>query len=106
MGVAGWRFAHMKRSLGGRAAIVAVLEEWPVICSVAVAAGSMIMIGITLYNDWPQWHPLCGRPVQLELIEDAAEGVMRPESHGLMRAKTRTSAIPTCRTYNVAARLS
>ena len=53
MGVAGWRFAHMKRNRG-RAAIVAVLEEWPVICSVAVAAGSMIMIGITLYNDWPQ----------------------------------------------------
>ena len=54
MGVAGWRFAHMKRNPGGRAAIVAVLEEWPVICSVAVAAGSMIMIGVTLYNDWPQ----------------------------------------------------
>jgi hypothetical protein len=54
MGVAGWRFAHTKRNLGGRAAIVAVLEEWPVICSVAVAAGSMVMIGITLYNDWPQ----------------------------------------------------
>ena len=54
MGVAGWRFAHMKKNLGGRAAIVAVLEECPVICSVAVAAGSMIMIGITLYNDWPQ----------------------------------------------------
>ena len=52
MGVAGCRFAHMKRNLGGRAAIVAVLEEWPVICSVAVAAGSMIMIGITIYNDW------------------------------------------------------
>jgi hypothetical protein len=30
MGVAGWRFAHM------------------------VAAGSMIMIGIMLYSDWPQ----------------------------------------------------
>ncbi|XIA63256.1 hypothetical protein ACFIOY_29250 [Bradyrhizobium sp. TZ2] len=54
MGVAGWRFAHMKRNLGKRAAIVAVLEEWPVICSVVVAAGSMIMMGITLYNDWPQ----------------------------------------------------
>ena len=54
MGVAGWRFAHMKRNRGGRAAIVAVLEEWPVICSVAVAAGSVIMIGVTLYNDWPQ----------------------------------------------------
>ena len=29
MGVAGWRFARMKRNLGGQAAIVAVLEEWP-----------------------------------------------------------------------------
>ena len=45
---------RVKRNLGGRAAVAAVLEEWPVICSVAVAAGSMIMIGITLYNDWPQ----------------------------------------------------
>ena len=54
MGVAGWCFAHLKRNLGGRAAIVAVLEEWPGICSVVVAAGSMIMIGITPYNDWPQ----------------------------------------------------
>jgi hypothetical protein len=54
MGAAGWRFAHMKRDLGGRAAIVAVLEEWRVIWSVVVVASSMIMIGITLYNDWPQ----------------------------------------------------
>ena len=54
MGVAGWRFAHMKRNLNGRAAFVAVLEEWPVICSMVVAAGSMIMIGIMLYSDWPQ----------------------------------------------------
>ena len=46
--------AHMKQNLGGRAAIVAVLEEWPVICSVVVTAGSMVMIGITLYNDSPQ----------------------------------------------------
>jgi len=53
MGVAGWRFAHM-RNLGRRAAIVAVLEEWPVIWSVVVVASSMIMIGITLYTDWPQ----------------------------------------------------
>ena len=52
--MAGWRFAHMKRNLAGRAAIVAVLEEWPVICSVVVAASAMIMIGIKLYNDWPQ----------------------------------------------------
>jgi hypothetical protein len=54
MGVAGWRFAHTKRNLSGRAAIVAVLEELPMICSLAVAAGSMIMIGIMLYKDWPQ----------------------------------------------------
>jgi hypothetical protein len=53
MGVAGWRFAHRKRS-GGRAAVVAVLEELPVICSLAVAAVSLIMIGIMLYRDWPQ----------------------------------------------------
>jgi hypothetical protein len=54
MGVAGWRFAHMKRNVGGRPAIVAVLEELPGICSVVVAASSMITIGIMLYNDWPQ----------------------------------------------------
>jgi hypothetical protein len=54
MGVAGWRFAHMKRNVGRREAIVAVLEEWPGVCSVVVAASSMIMIGIMLYNDWPQ----------------------------------------------------
>jgi hypothetical protein len=51
MGVAGWRFAKTN----GRAAVIAVLEEWPVISSVAVAAGSMIMVAImliTLYNDW------------------------------------------------------
>ena len=54
MGVAGWRFAHAKRNPGGRAAIVAVLEVWPAICSVVVAVGSMIMIGIMLYNDLQQ----------------------------------------------------
>ena len=53
MGVAGWRFAHTKRT-GGRAAVVAVLEVWPAICSVVVAVGSMIMIGIMLYNDLQQ----------------------------------------------------
>ena len=54
MGVAGWRFAHGKRNLGGRAAVVAVLEVWPAICSVMVAVGSMIMIGIMLYNELQQ----------------------------------------------------
>ena len=53
MGVAGWRFAHAKRNPSGRAAVVAVLEVWPVICSVVVAVGSMIMIGIMLYNELP-----------------------------------------------------
>jgi hypothetical protein len=53
MGVAGWRFAHRKR-IGGRAAVVAVLEELPVICSLAVAAVSMLMIGLMAIKDWPQ----------------------------------------------------
>jgi hypothetical protein len=52
MGVAGWRFAQ--RNLSGRAAVIAVLEDWLAICSVVVAVGSMIMIGIMLYNDWQQ----------------------------------------------------
>jgi hypothetical protein len=43
-----------ERNLSGRAAIVAVLEDWQVICSAVVAAGSMIMLGIMLYRDWPQ----------------------------------------------------
>ena len=54
MGAAGWRFAHVKRNFSGRATIVAVLEDWQVICSAVVAAGSMTMLGIMLYRDWPQ----------------------------------------------------
>lgn len=54
MGVAGWRFAHMKRTLRSRAVFISVLEELPLICPVAVAIGSLIMIGITLCKDWPQ----------------------------------------------------
>ena len=53
MGVAGWRFARLKRPLVGRAVVVAVLEELPFICPMVVAVGSLIMIGITLYRDWP-----------------------------------------------------
>ena len=49
MGVAGWRFAHGKRNPGRRAAVVAALENWQV--SAVVAASSMIMLGIMLYND-------------------------------------------------------
>jgi hypothetical protein len=52
MGVAGWRFARLKRTLIGRATVV--LEELPFICPVVVAVGSWIMIGITLFKDWPQ----------------------------------------------------
>ena len=54
MGVAGWRFAHKTKD-NGRAAVIAVLEEWPLICAAAVATGSMIMavtMPIMLYNDW------------------------------------------------------
>jgi hypothetical protein len=54
MGMAGWRFAHRKRTFSGRAAVIALLEELPVICSVVVAAGSMIIVGIMLYRDWSQ----------------------------------------------------
>ena len=54
MGVPGWRFAHGKRNLNGRATIVAVLADWQVICSAVVAAGAMIVLGIMLYRDWPQ----------------------------------------------------
>jgi hypothetical protein len=54
MGVASWRFAHMNRTLRVRAMLVGVLEELPFICPAAVAIGSLIMIGITLYTDWPQ----------------------------------------------------
>ena len=51
MGVAGWRLAHAKRNLSGRAGIVAVLKA----CRRSVvAAGSMIMLGIMLYNDLQQ----------------------------------------------------
>jgi hypothetical protein len=54
MGVAGWRFAHMKRTVGGRAVVVGLLEELPVISSVVVAVGLMIMAGVMLYEGWPQ----------------------------------------------------
>jgi hypothetical protein len=54
MGVAGRRFARMKRTLIGQTAIVAVLEELLFILPVVVTVGSLIMIGITLCRDWPQ----------------------------------------------------
>lgn len=54
MGVAGWRFTHMKRTLRVRAMLVGVLDELPFICPAAVAIGSLIMIVIALCTDWPQ----------------------------------------------------
>jgi hypothetical protein len=54
MGVAGWRFAHVKRTPRVRAVVIGVLEELPFFCPVLVAIGSLIMIGIRLWNDWPQ----------------------------------------------------
>ena len=37
-----------------RAVVVGVLGELPFVCPALVAIGSLIMIGITLYTDWPQ----------------------------------------------------
>jgi hypothetical protein len=54
MGAAGWRFARVKKSLRVRAVVVGVLDELPFICPVAVAIGSLIMMGMTLWKDWPQ----------------------------------------------------
>jgi|SoiMethySBSTD1v2_1073268.scaffolds.fasta_scaffold4207696_1 hypothetical protein len=51
MGVAGWRFAN-KTNNNGRMVVIAFLEAWPVFCSVAVAAGAMIMVVAILYNDF------------------------------------------------------
>ena len=51
MGAAGWRFANKTRN-NGRAVVIAILEELPVICSVAVAAGAISWSGSTIiYND-------------------------------------------------------
>ena len=49
MGMAGWRLAHVKRNPVGRAATA--LEDRQMFCSAMVAAGSIIMLGIILYND-------------------------------------------------------
>ena len=35
-------------------AVVGLLEELPYICPVLVAIGSLVMIGIPLWKDWPQ----------------------------------------------------
>ena len=48
MGMAGRRFAKTKN---GRAVVIAILEEWSLICLVAVSTGAMIMVAVMLYND-------------------------------------------------------
>jgi hypothetical protein len=48
------RFAHVKRTLRVRAALVGLLEELPFICPVVVAVGSTVMIVIKLCKDLPQ----------------------------------------------------
>jgi hypothetical protein len=53
-GVAGWRFAHVKRTRRVRAALVGLLEELPFICPVVLAVGSTVMIVIKLCKDLPQ----------------------------------------------------
>ena len=45
MSMAGWRLAHVKRNR------VTAIEDWQMICSGMVAAGSMIILGIMLYID-------------------------------------------------------
>lgn len=54
MGVTGWRFANVKRTIRVRAALVGLLEELPFICPVVVAAGSTVVIVIKLCKDLPQ----------------------------------------------------
>ena len=49
MGVAGWRFAHVKRNPGGRAAVVAVLE---------VSAGDLLGGGRGRLDDHDRDHAL------------------------------------------------
>jgi hypothetical protein len=54
MGLAGWHVAQRKRAVSLRGVVIGVLEELPFVCPLVVAIGSLILIGITLYNDWPQ----------------------------------------------------
>ena len=54
MGVASWRFAHVKRTFRVRAVLVGLLEELPFICPVVVAIGSTVMMVIKLCKDLPQ----------------------------------------------------
>ena len=52
-GVAGWRFAHTKKTPRVRAALVGLLNELPFVCPVVVAVGSTVMIALKLCNNLP-----------------------------------------------------
>ncbi len=54
MGVAGSRFANVKRNIRVRAVLVGLLDELPFVCPVVVAVGSTVMIVIKLCKDLPQ----------------------------------------------------
>ncbi|MEY9229867.1 hypothetical protein ABIF68_010119 [Bradyrhizobium japonicum] len=54
MGVAGLRFAQLKRSFRVRAALVGMLQELPFVCAVVIAVGSTVMIVIKLCKDLPE----------------------------------------------------
>jgi hypothetical protein len=54
MGVAGWRFANVKRPLRVRTVLVGLLDELPFVCPVVVAIGSTVMIVIKLCKDLAQ----------------------------------------------------
>jgi hypothetical protein len=69
MGVAGWRFAN-KANNNGRAVVIAILEEWPVICSVAVAVGaSRDALANAHLPGWPA-------PASRQLAESVAKYVV------------------------------
>ena len=53
MGVAGWRFAQVKRTPRVRTVAVGVLEALPLICPAVVLFGSLMMLVIALCKDWP-----------------------------------------------------
>ncbi len=53
MGVAGWRFAN-KTNNNRRAVVIAILEEWAMICLLAVVAGSRSWSGSCSTTIGPQ----------------------------------------------------
>jgi hypothetical protein len=52
MGVARLAFRAHDETFARRPAVVAALEKLPLICSLLLAAGALLMIGIALYRDW------------------------------------------------------